>query len=40
MRDGRIAAQFTDMKKVNDELMGEYMLGIRKMSEEERGELY
>ena len=40
MMDGRIAAQFTDMKKVNDELMGEYMLGIRKMSEEERGELY
>ena len=40
MRDGRIAAQFTYMKKVNDELMGEYMLGIRKMSEEERGELY
>ena len=40
MRDGRIAAQFTDMKKVNDELMGEYMLGIRQMSEEERGELY
>lgn len=40
MRDGRIAAQFTNMKKVNDELMGEYMLGIRKMSEEERGELY
>ena len=40
MRDGRIAAQFTDMKKVNDELTGEYMLGIRKMSEEERGELY
>ncbi len=40
MRNGRIAAQFTDMKKVNDELMGEYMLGIRKMSEEERGELY
>ncbi|HJC48928.1 MAG TPA: ABC transporter ATP-binding protein [Candidatus Lachnoclostridium pullistercoris] len=40
MRDGKVAAQFTDMKMVNDELMGEYMLGIRKMSEEERGELY
>lgn len=40
MRDGRIAAQFTDMNKVNDELMGEYMLGIKKMTEEERGDLH
>ena len=40
MRNGKIAAQFTDTSKVNDEMMGEYMLGIKKMTEEERGELY
>lgn len=40
MRDGGIGAQFVEMDKVTDEILGEYMLGIRKMTPEERGELY
>ena len=40
MRDGSIGAQFVEMDKVTDEMLGEYMLGIKKMTPEERGELY
>ena len=40
MRDGSIGAQFVEMDKVMDEMLGEYMLGIKKMTPEERGELY
>lgn len=39
MKDGEIVAQFTDVKSVSDETLGEYMLGARKMSEEEMGDL-
>lgn len=39
MKDGQIVAQFTDVKSVSDETLGEYMLGVRKMSEEEMGDL-
>ncbi|MGI5888382.1 MAG: ABC transporter ATP-binding protein [Oscillospiraceae bacterium] len=39
MRDGRIAAHFTDVGKVTDEILGEYMLGIKQMTEEEMGDL-
>ena len=35
MKDGQIVAHFNDVKKVSDEQLGEYMLGIRKMSPEE-----
>ena len=35
MKDGQIVAHFSDVKKVSDEQLGEYMLGIRKMSPEE-----
>lgn len=40
MRDGEIGAQFTDVSKVTDEILGEYMLGIKKMTPKERGPLY
>ena len=40
MRGGECGAQFTDVSKVTDEILGEYMLGIKKMTSEERGELY
>jgi len=40
MRGGEFGAQFTDVSKVTDEILGEYMLGIKKMTSEERGELY
>ena len=39
MKDGQIAAQFTDPKSVSDETLGEYMLGVRKMTAEEMGDL-
>ena len=39
MKDGQIVAQFADVKSVSDETLGEYMLGVRKMSEEEMGDL-
>lgn len=39
MKDGQIVAQFTDVKSVTDETLGEYMLGVKRMSEEEMGDL-
>jgi simple sugar transport system ATP-binding protein len=37
MRKGRFNAHFTDLSRVTDELLGEYMLGVRSMTEEEMG---
>lgn len=37
MKDGRIVAHFTNVKSVSDNTLGEYMLGVRKMSAEEMG---
>lgn len=39
MKDGEIVAQFTDVKSVSDNTLGEYMLGVRRMSQAERGDL-
>lgn len=39
MNKGRFNAQFTDMSRVTDEILGEYMLGIKNMSDEEKGDL-
>ena len=39
MKDGKITAHFPDASKVNDELLGEYMLGVKKMTKEEMGDL-
>lgn len=35
MYEGEIAAHFNDLKQVNEEILGEYMLGLKKMSLEE-----
>lgn len=40
MRGGEFGAQFTDVSKVTDEILGEYMLGLKRMTPQERGELY
>lgn len=40
MRNGEFGAQFTEVDQVTDEILGEYMLGLRKMTPEERGDLY
>lgn len=40
MKNGKIVAQFTELDSVTDELMGEYMLGLKEMSEEEMGNLF
>ncbi len=40
MREGRIAAQFNDPKAITDEILGEYMLGVKTMTAEEMGELF
>lgn len=40
MKDGEIVAQFTDVKSVTDDTLGEYMLGVRRMSKEEMGDLF
>ncbi len=40
MKDGQIVAQFNDVKSVSDEDLGEYMLGIKRMTNEEMGELF
>ncbi|MBP5159189.1 MAG: ABC transporter ATP-binding protein [Lachnospiraceae bacterium] len=37
MYGGKIAAYFEDTKELDDEMMGEYMLGLKKQSEEEIG---
>lgn len=38
MKDGKVVAHFRRAHDVTDELLGEYMLGIRRMTEEEMGE--
>ena len=40
MKDGRIVAQFHDVKALTADTLGEYMLGVRSMSPEETGELF
>lgn len=40
MREGKIAAQFHDVKSVSTDELGEYMLGVREMTEEEMEELF
>ncbi len=40
MKDGQIVAQFTNVKSVTDETLGEYMLGVKRMSPEEMGDLF
>lgn len=39
MKSGQIVAQFKDVKNISDDLLGEYMLGVRRMAEEEMGGL-
>ena len=39
MKDGKIVAHFPDASKVGVDLLGEYMLGVKKMTAEEMGEL-
>lgn len=39
MKDGKICAHFHDPRSISDELLGEYMLGIKVMSNEEMGVL-
>lgn len=40
MKDGKIGAHFTDVGAVTDEVLGEYMLGVKHMTDEERGDLF
>jgi ABC-type uncharacterized transport systems, ATPase components len=41
MHEGKIVAYFPDAKKVNEEILGEYMLGLKEQSSEEiRGVVY
>ena len=40
MKDGEIVAQFMDPKSVTDDMLGEYMLGIKHMTTEEMGDLF
>ena len=35
MFDGQIAAYFKDLKGVTPSVLGEYMLGVKRMSDEE-----
>ena len=39
MKDGKIVAHFHDASKVKEDLLGEYMLGVRAMTTEEMGDL-
>ncbi len=39
MKDGKIVAHFPDASKVTEDLLGEYMLGVKKMTPEEMGDL-
>lgn len=39
MKDGKIVAHFTDVSKVETNLLGEYMLGVKRMTLEEMGAL-
>lgn len=40
MKDGEIVAQFMHPKTVSDITLGEYMLGVKRMSAEEMGDLF
>ena len=40
MHRGRFAAQFTDLKKLTTDELGEYMLGLKSMTPEEMGDLF
>lgn len=40
MKDGEIVAQFNNVKSVSDEMLGEYMLGVKTMTPEEMGDLF
>lgn len=40
MKDGQIVAQFFNPKAVTDVMLGEYMLGIKRMTTEEMGDLF
>lgn len=40
MKDGEIVAQFNEPKSVSDETLGEYMLGVKRMTQEEMGDLF
>ena len=37
MHNGKIAAYFEDTADLSDEIMGEYMLGLKQQSDEEIG---
>ncbi len=38
MKDGKIVAHFPDASKVGADLLGEYMLGVKRMTQEEMGD--
>lgn len=38
MKDGRVVAHFPDASKVGADLLGEYMLGVKRMTQEEMGD--
>ena len=40
MKGGEIVAQFNDVKSVTDEILGEYMLGLKSMTPAEMGDLF
>lgn len=40
MNGGKFVAQFTDLKKLTTDELGEYMLGVKTMTPEEMGELF
>ncbi|MHC1785797.1 MAG: ABC transporter ATP-binding protein [Christensenellales bacterium] len=40
MKDGMIVAQFSDVKSISDNVLGEYMLGVKRMSLEEMEDLF
>ncbi len=40
MRHGKFNAHFTEVSGVTDEMLGEYMLGVKSMSEQEMGNLF
>ena len=40
MHKGKFVAQFTDLKKLTTDELGEYMLGVKTMTKEEMGDLF
>ena len=40
MHKGKFNAQFGDTSNVTDEMLGEYMLGVKHMTDEEKGDLF